>query len=89
MTNAKRDADNVPVGLAWDATAITPQPLLVDAATNQLLVDVIVASPVIVAATAARRDANNVPTEYGVSSVDGTTLVPIRTDTNGRILLDV
>ena len=87
MTTAKRDADNVPVGLAYDAT--TTQPLLVDPATNELLVDVIVASPVIVAATAARRDENNVPTEYGVSSVDGTTLVPIRTDTNGRILLDV
>ena len=87
MTEAKRDADNKPVGLAFDAT--TTKPLLVNPSTNELLVDVVVAAPVIVAATHNKRDENNVPTQYGVSSVDGTTLVPIRTDSNGRILLDV
>ncbi len=36
-----------------------------------------------------KRDQNQVPTKYGVSSTDGITLVPIRTDTNGKLLVQL
>ena len=87
MTEAHRDLNNVPVDLAFDGT--TTKELLVDPSTNELLVDVIVATGPFTPLATARRDENNISTEYGISSVDGTTLIPIRTDANGRILLDV
>lgn len=61
----------------------------VDPVTGYLLINVASDSLVATSATKDKRDQNFRPTMYGISSVDGTTLVPIRTDSNGVLLLDI
>lgn len=63
--------------------------LRMDPITDYLLVDQNV-DPLLVATdrTWNKRDENNVPTIYGISSADGVTLVPIRTDINGSLLIE-
>lgn len=88
MSNALRDQNHVTVKLGISSTdSMTPVMFAVDPSTNYLLVDV--SSDVLTptSATTDKRDQNFVPTCYGVSSVDGTTLIPIRTDINGKLLV--
>lgn len=66
----------------------TPISFQVDPVTDYLLVDVISSSNSATTISGNKRDNNDVPTMYGLSSVDNITLVPIRTDANGYLLID-
>ncbi len=89
MAEAERDQNHVTTALGYDSSGDTTLPLEVDSVTNYLLIHVITASPAVTSATAVKRDENWKPTYYGISSTDSTTLVPIRTDSNGYLLVDV
>ena len=61
-------------------------PFTVDPVTNALLANVVGDSITSTPIDKDRIDENNIHTIYGVSSVDGVTLIPIRTDTDGNLL---
>lgn len=85
---AKKDQNSVPTATGVSSVdGVTPVSLRVDPATGWLLAETI--SDSITAATSlnqCRIDQNDVSTIYGVSDLDGTTLIPIRTDSNGYLL---
>lgn len=88
MADALRDQNHRTVAMGISSTdSVTPIMFAVDPVTNYLLVDVSADSLVATPATSDKRDQNFVPTMYGISSVDGTTLIPIRTDSLGRLLM--
>lgn len=88
MAQAKRDQNDVPVGLGISSSdSTTPIMLRVDSVTNYLLVSDTGANVTVTSATWDKIDQNDVHTKYGVSSVDDVTLVPIRTDSNGNLLV--
>lgn len=91
MADAKRDQNYVTTGEGISSVdSTTPQLLRVDPSTNRLLMSIASTPPASVTAlSAVKRDQNFRPTVYGISSVDGTTLVPIRTDTSGNLLVDI
>lgn len=61
--------------------------LVVDPVTDRLLVTNTTSSVSATSATRCKIDQNDVKTKYGVSNDDGITLVPIRTDSVGRLLV--
>jgi len=83
----KREENHKTVG-AGVSTAATNDILMfrVDPITNYPLAKAEADSIVATALSMNKRDQNFRPTVYGVSSVDGVTLVPIRTDENGYLL---
>lgn len=84
----KHDENSQSVGMGISLTDnITPITLRVDPATNMLLATARgeVISPT--TATKSRIDQNEVSTVYGVSDTDGKTLIPIRTDSDGYLLV--
>ena len=88
MSQAGRDQDDVPTGLGVSSSDLTTPILIrVDPVTNYLLVDQSSDSLTATIAIKDKIDENDVHTKYGISSVDGVTLVPIRTDSNGRLLI--
>lgn len=88
MARAKRDENDQAVALGVSSTdSITPIMLTVDPVTGYLLVKNFGDSLTTTAATRCKIDQDDQKTKYGVSSTDGVTLVPIRTDTNGRLLV--
>lgn len=68
--------------------SITPIMLRVDPVTNYLLVSFTSSSNSVTSRQWNKRDENSYPTMYGISNSDEVTLVPIRTDTNGKLLVD-
>lgn len=87
---AQIDENRIQIGTAvTDDASLTPEPLLIDPVTGGLLV--IASSSAVVATAMAgnKRDEDREPTVYGVSDDDGVTLVPIRTDGDGKLLVDV
>ncbi len=84
---ALRDQNHRTVGMGVSSSdGITPVMLKVDPATGYLLVHMNAIGLPSTVATENKRDGNYVPTCYGISSVDGETLVPIRTDDLGNLL---
>lgn len=89
MSEAKRDENRVTttLGVSSSNSNVT-LPMEVDETTNFLLVDVSILDGItVVAATDNKRDENRIPTMYGVDDSDGETLIPIRTDDNGVLLV--
>ena len=81
-----RDQNDIAVALGVSSTdSVTPIMLAVDPVTDYLLIDDDGASATIPNATICRIDQNDQKTKYGISSADGVTLIPIRTDSNGRL----
>ena len=86
---AQIDENRIQVGTAvTDDANLTPSPLLVDPVTGCLLVSTSLGAEVSTAMTGNKRDEDREPTLYGVSDDDGVTLVPIRTDTDGKLLVE-
>ncbi len=84
----KRDQNHVTVGSAISEVDLTtPLMLSMDSATNELLISVTIEALSTTSLAMVRRDQNFRPTYYGISSVDGVTVVPIRTDSAGRLLI--
>lgn len=84
---ADRDQNQITTALGISSTdSITPIQMVVDPITNKLLVDVVSDSITVVPATIDKHDQNGVPTMYGISTADGETLIPIRTDSSGNLL---
>lgn len=83
--NARRDANDRPtcLGASSTNTRLTER-LRVDPVTNYLLCEIISSSGN--ASVVHRIDQNGSPTAYGVSSIDGKTLIPLATDSNGYLL---
>lgn len=85
---SKRDENDVPIALGVNSSdSVTPLMMTVDPVTGYLLVSVAPDSLVATSATKNKRDQNDVPTRYGVSRADGVTVIPIRTDSSGRLLV--
>lgn len=88
MENAKRDQNDVAVSLGVNSSNSNGTLMLrVDPVTDYLLVSGSTDSLVVTPATRCKIDQNDQKTKYGISSVDGITLVPIRTDASGRLLI--
>ena len=85
-----RDVNDRPTASGVSSTdSVTPVMMRVDPITDYLLVDFAGnSSNSATPRTWNSRDDNDVPTVYGVSDTDGVTLVPIRTDSNGYLLVD-
>lgn len=89
MEQLPRDENFITVGGAVNENDTSDiRPLMVDPATDYLTVFVQNGSEVPDPATMNKRDENFVPTYYGVSTDDGVTPIPIRTDENGYLLVD-
>lgn len=83
---AYRDQDDVAVAMGVSsADSVTPIMLAVDPVTGYLLIEDDGQSAIIPNATRVGIDQNDQKTKYGISSADGVTLIPIRTDSNGRL----
>lgn len=87
--NAERDQNYVTVGMGIADDLSSTQPLRVNPVTGELLTDDTPGAEIATAMTMDERDQNYVPTVYGISDTDGTTLVPIRTDGDGNLLVDM
>jgi hypothetical protein len=85
-----RDQNDRAVASGVSSTdSVTPVMMRVDPITDYLLVDFAGnSSNNATPRTWNKHDDNDVPTVYGVSDADGVTLVPIRTDSNGYLLVD-
>ncbi len=90
MTNAKRDENYVPTLLAvFNTDGATIVPVEVNPSNHSLSVENNTTgsnngpSPV-----RALRDENRVPVAMALSDVDGTTLVPLYADADGKLLID-
>lgn len=66
---------------------ITPLMIRVDPVTSYVLVSNSSSSNSATARQWNKRDENSYPTMYGISSSDNVTLVPIRTDSSGKLLV--
>lgn len=84
------DDNDRPIALGVSSTDnVTPIMFRVDPVTDYLMVDFVGnSSNSATVRTRNKRDDNDVPTVYGVSDTDGVTPVPIRTDSNGYLLID-
>ncbi len=89
MYSLKRDANHKAVGGAISiADLITPNALNFDPVTNRLLVELnLDANISSILPTHDKRDANHVPTAYGVSSADLITPLPVLVDHNNNYIL--
>lgn len=85
----KRDENHIVVGGAYDGTTVAP--LLVDAATDELLITIVdtsatgIGTPV----TRALRDGNQVPVGMGLNDTDDITPNALRTTPDGYLLVDL
>lgn len=88
MASLERDENRKVVGAGISITdLLTPNPLNVDPVTNRLLIDVTIdSSPSSTLRARDARDANHVPTAYGVSDTDGNTPLPLLIDHNNNYL---
>lgn len=85
--NAKRDQNDHPVDMEVSSVDnITPLMLRVDPITSYLLIQE-EGTSTLTGVPKHRIDENDIPTSYGVSDSDGTTLIPIQTDSEGRLLI--
>jgi len=85
---SKIDANAQTIGKGLSLTdSITPIPLTLDPITNRLLMEGVGEVIVPTAVDKSRIDQNDQNTVYGVSNTDGKTLIPIRTDSNGYLLI--
>lgn len=83
-----RDQNSAIVGSGISSSdATVPLMFRVDPVTSYLLVHAAVDTLTPTSATKCGIDQNNRKTCYGISSVDSKTLIPIRTDTNGTLLV--
>lgn len=82
----KREENHKTVGAGVSTVDESILMFRVDPITNYGLASVMVDSIVATPASMVKRDQNFRPTVYGISSVDGITLVPIRTDEDGYLL---
>jgi hypothetical protein len=83
-----RDQNHKTVGAGVSSVdSITPEMFRVDPVTGYLLVHITGDSLTATPATAVKRDQNHIPTVYGISSENENVLVPIRTDSNGKLLI--
>ena len=92
MSEAKKDENHEKVGLAYDETNETTEPLLVDPITDRLEIVITEdggAGGTPVSIEGAPRDDNHVPIIMGVTDDANETVVPILTDDNGLILCDI
>lgn len=88
MAQAKRDQNDQATALGVSSVdSVTPILLTVDPVTGYLLVDNSTDALTPTAATRVKIDQNDQKTKYGVSSADDITLIPIRTDSNGKLLI--
>lgn len=88
MAEATRDTNHKTVGIGVSSVDfVTPLQLRVNPSTNYLLVQISSDTITPVSLSQNKRDQNFIPTVYGVSNDDGTTLIPIRTDTDGKLLV--
>ena len=82
------DSNSRNIGAGISTTdSITPIDLRIDPITNDLLVSVISETINATLATQTKIDQNGNNTFYGISDVDGVTLVPIRTNATGALLI--
>jgi hypothetical protein len=89
MATLNRDKNHKTIaGAVNSVDNITALPFKVDPSTNALLIEVVSGGETPTVMTQDKRDPNFVPTYYGISDVDGVTLVPIRTDANGALLIE-
>jgi hypothetical protein len=85
---AYRDQNQRTVGMGVSSVDLaTPIMWHVDPVTDALLIDSISSSNSATHRQWNKRDENGYPTMYGISSADSVTLIPLRTDTNGRLLV--
>jgi len=85
---AYRDENQRPVLMGVSSVDnITPIMAHVDPVTYKLLVQDSSSSNSATSRQWNKRDENGYPTMYGISSTDGVTLVPIRTDSSGKLLV--
>lgn len=85
---AYRDQNDNPVALGVSSVdLVTPLMFNVDPVTGWLLVENSTDSLTPTSASRDKRDQNNRATMYGISSADNITLIPIRTDSNGKLLI--
>jgi len=90
MTNALRDENRVTVGMGVSIVdSATTELLTVDPSTDYLMIDLNLELVSVTPATKIKRDQNRVTTLYGISSDDGETLVPIRTNDSGELLIEM
>lgn len=91
MSQATRDQNHVTTATGISSVdSTTVLELKVDPVTNSVNMAIVsTAVGVVSSITAIKRDQNLIPTVYGISSVDGTTLVPIRTDEDGNLLVNI
>lgn len=86
---ARRDQNAKPVSLAVSSSDnSTPLMLTVNPSTNFLLTENYPNSVIVTSSSQDKRDQNTIPTVYGISSIDGVTLIPIKTDINGNLLIE-
>lgn len=84
----KHDENSQSIGLGVSSTDNeTPIALQVDPITGALMMNATAEVITPVALDKSRIDQNDVNTVYGVSDTDGTTLVPLRTDSSGNLLI--
>ena len=85
---AYRDQNQRTVGMGV-STSDNKTPIMwhVDPVTSYLLVSQITSTNSATTKQWNKRDDNGYPTMYGISSTDGVTLVPIRTDSSGNLLV--
>ncbi len=87
MAQAPRDQNFRPTALAWNGTATSV--LLADSITNRLLVKFQPDGVAISTVVPVPHDANHVPTLYAVADDGSGTLIPIASDLNGNLLVDL
>lgn len=87
MTQARRDQNDRATALAVSSVdSVTPLRLTVDPVTGYLMVKNF-SDSITVIGSKHRIDQNDIPTSYGVSNTDGVTIIPIRTDSTGKLLI--
>ena len=87
---ANRDANRKTVGMAaTDDVSLDPTQLRVDPVTKRLKATIVNASPPATSDPTGKRDGNHVPTVYAVTDDAAQDVVPVGTDANGFILVDI
>ena len=83
MSDASRDVNRAVVGLAWNGS--TTKPLLVDATTGRLLINVETTTQPTATDREVVRDANRQPV---AGAYNDTEIEPVKVDTSNNVILD-
>jgi len=75
--------------MAWNATGLTTERLIVDPTTKRLKVFALSDTLPATLDQSGKRDANRVPVAYAVTDDESLNVVPIATDTDGNLLVDL